>query len=190
MEVNDHGGFEVDWRVYKVDGDDETGSDHVKTTTRGTRVGGGHRGVVDQVDGHSLLFSRCNASHTSHLVLNYHPINCPSDTPGACPPKCTLTLSHHHHFRNTTLSKSRPTMNGTPLCPTCSRPVYHAEQTIGPGRRMYHKPCLVCSSCKTRVDPGALQEHAGEAYCRNCHRMLFSPRGRSLVFVRARVARS
>ncbi|KAG7563119.1 hypothetical protein FFLO_01427 [Filobasidium floriforme] len=65
---------------------------------------------------------------------------------------------------------------GTPTCPTCSRPVYHAEQIMGPGRNMYHKPCLVCSNCKTRVDPGALQEHDGKAYCRNCHRQLFSPR--------------
>jgi hypothetical protein len=64
-----------------------------------------------------------------------------------------------------------------PACPTCHLPVYHAEQTIGPNRQMYHKPCLVCLHCKNRVDPGGLQEHAGEAYCRNCHRMLFSPRG-------------
>jgi len=64
-----------------------------------------------------------------------------------------------------------------PICPTCQQQVYHAEQIMGPNRQMYHKPCLVCLNCKTRVDPGGLQEHAGKVYCRNCHRMLFSPRG-------------
>jgi hypothetical protein len=63
------------------------------------------------------------------------------------------------------------------ICPTCNKAVYHAEQVMGPGRVLYHKPCLVCNGCQKRLDPGALQEHDGKPYCRNCHKMMFSPRG-------------
>lgn len=39
---------------------------------------------------------------------------------------------------------------------------------------MYHKQCLTCTSCKSTVAPGAIQEHNLEPYCRNCHLRLFS----------------
>jgi len=59
--------------------------------------------------------------------------------------------------------------SGTPLCARCSKAVYAAEQAIGPGRKVYHKPCLNCTSCGTRLDSYKLVEHDREPYCKPCH---------------------
>jgi len=47
---------------------------------------------------------------------------------------------------------------------------------MGPGRRLYHKPCLSCTSCKKRLDSLQLVEHDSEPYCRSCHLRNFSTR--------------
>ncbi|KAI0651257.1 hypothetical protein C8Q79DRAFT_932415 [Trametes meyenii] len=65
---------------------------------------------------------------------------------------------------------------GTPICPRCSKAVYAAEQIMGPGRKLYHKPCLACKSCGKRLDSLNLVEHDEEPYCKNCHVKLFGTR--------------
>ena len=64
----------------------------------------------------------------------------------------------------------------TPLCTTCNTPVYHAEQVMGPARKIYHKPCLRCTHCSKRQDPGGLVEHDSMPYCSLCHKQLFGTR--------------
>ncbi|EIN05902.1 hypothetical protein PUNSTDRAFT_73819 [Punctularia strigosozonata HHB-11173 SS5] len=51
---------------------------------------------------------------------------------------------------------------GTPICPRCNKAVYAAEQVMGPGRKLYHKPCLSCMICKKRLDSYNLVEHNHE----------------------------
>ncbi|KAF8602198.1 hypothetical protein BDV93DRAFT_474759 [Ceratobasidium sp. AG-I] len=59
---------------------------------------------------------------------------------------------------------------GTPAkCPRCEKTVYAAEQIIGPGRQVYHKFCLKCTSCNKRLDSYSLVEHDNEPYCKGCH---------------------
>ncbi|EIM80133.1 LIM-domain-containing protein [Stereum hirsutum FP-91666 SS1] len=65
---------------------------------------------------------------------------------------------------------------GTPICPRCSKAVYAAEQVMGPGRKLYHKPCLSCMECNKRLDSYNLVEHDQEPYCKNCHTKLFGTR--------------
>ncbi|KAF8513364.1 hypothetical protein JB92DRAFT_2812083 [Gautieria morchelliformis] len=65
---------------------------------------------------------------------------------------------------------------GTPKCPTCDKNVYAAEQAMGPGRRIYHKPCLKCVTCSRRLDGLSLLEHDLEPYCKSCHVRNFGTR--------------
>ncbi|KAA1474074.1 LIM-domain-containing protein [Dentipellis sp. KUC8613] len=65
---------------------------------------------------------------------------------------------------------------GTPICPRCSKAVYAAEQVMGPGRKLYHKPCLACVECNKRLDSLSLLEHDQEPYCKNCHSKRFGTR--------------
>jgi len=65
---------------------------------------------------------------------------------------------------------------GTPVCPRCRKAVYAAEQAMGPGRKLYHKPCLACTSCNKRLDSFTLLEHDQEPYCKNCHIRSFGTR--------------
>ncbi|KIM41704.1 hypothetical protein M413DRAFT_444945 [Hebeloma cylindrosporum] len=65
---------------------------------------------------------------------------------------------------------------GTPICPRCSKPVYLAEQAMGPGRRLYHKPCLACTLCNKRLDSFNLVEHNQQPYCKSCHLKSFGTR--------------
>lgn len=58
---------------------------------------------------------------------------------------------------------------GTPICPRCDKAVYAAEQIMGPGRKLYHKPCLACTSCNKRLDSLTLLEHDQMPYCKTCH---------------------
>ncbi|EEB97569.1 hypothetical protein MPER_03084, partial [Moniliophthora perniciosa FA553] len=51
---------------------------------------------------------------------------------------------------------------GTPICPRCNKAVYAAEQVMGPGRKLYHKPCLACTLCNKRLDSYTLLEHDQE----------------------------
>ncbi|KAJ9105501.1 hypothetical protein QFC21_001872 [Naganishia friedmannii] len=70
-------------------------------------------------------------------------------------------------------------LGATPRCAACGKLAYHAEQVMGPGRKIYHKPCLQCVNCKKRLDPGALVEHDTDPYCKRCHGLLFGTRERS-----------
>ncbi|KAJ3754611.1 hypothetical protein EV360DRAFT_86678 [Lentinula raphanica] len=65
---------------------------------------------------------------------------------------------------------------GTPKCPRCQKAVYLAEQVIGPGRKLYHKPCLACTICNKRLDSLSLLEHDEEPYCKSCHIKNFGTR--------------
>ncbi|KAF9561597.1 hypothetical protein CPC08DRAFT_761978 [Agrocybe pediades] len=65
---------------------------------------------------------------------------------------------------------------GTPLCPRCTKPVYLAEQAMGPGRKLYHKPCLACTICNKRLDSYNLLEHDEQPYCKSCHLKNFGTR--------------
>ncbi|OCH91355.1 LIM-domain-containing protein [Obba rivulosa] len=65
---------------------------------------------------------------------------------------------------------------GTPICPRCSKAVYAAEQIMGPGRKLYHKPCLACNTCGKRLDSLSLVEHDQEPYCKICHVKNFGTR--------------
>ncbi|KIK90580.1 hypothetical protein PAXRUDRAFT_831578 [Paxillus rubicundulus Ve08.2h10] len=65
---------------------------------------------------------------------------------------------------------------GTPICPRCYKAVYAAEQVMGPGRKLYHRPCLACTSCNKRLDSLTLLEHDQEPYCKNCHVRNFGTR--------------
>ncbi|KAI6030291.1 hypothetical protein EDC04DRAFT_2711240 [Pisolithus marmoratus] len=47
---------------------------------------------------------------------------------------------------------------------------------MGPGRNLYHKPCLACTSCSKRLDSLTLLEHDQMPYCKNCHVRLFGIR--------------
>lgn len=66
--------------------------------------------------------------------------------------------------------------NATPKCPRCGKSVYAAEQVMGPGRRLYHKPCLACTSCNKRLDSFTLLEHDQDPYCKQCHGRNFGTR--------------
>lgn len=65
---------------------------------------------------------------------------------------------------------------GTPICPRCGKAVYAAEQVMGPGRKLYHKPCLACTTCNKRLDSLTLLEHDQEPYCKTCHVRNFGTR--------------
>ncbi|KAF8627580.1 hypothetical protein AX17_006153 [Amanita inopinata Kibby_2008] len=65
---------------------------------------------------------------------------------------------------------------GIPICPRCSKQVYAAEQVMGPGRKLYHKPCLACTLCNKRLDSLTLLEHDQQPYCKLCHIKNFGTR--------------
>ncbi|WWD08153.1 hypothetical protein V865_006264 [Kwoniella europaea PYCC6329] len=67
-------------------------------------------------------------------------------------------------------------LGGAPKCETCGTSVYHAEQVLGPHRKIYHKICLKCAQCGKRLDPGNLVEHDTQPYCSRCHTQLFGTR--------------
>jgi len=47
---------------------------------------------------------------------------------------------------------------------------------MGPGRRLYHKPCLACTICNKRLDSLTLLEHDQQPYCKSCHVKNFGTR--------------
>ncbi|KAK8846578.1 hypothetical protein IAR55_005664 [Kwoniella newhampshirensis] len=67
-------------------------------------------------------------------------------------------------------------LGGAPNCQSCGKTAYHAEQVMGPGRKIYHKLCLKCQQCGKRLDPGSLVEHDSQPYCSRCHTQLFGTR--------------
>ncbi|WVQ76600.1 hypothetical protein IAR50_006272 [Cryptococcus sp. DSM 104548] len=67
-------------------------------------------------------------------------------------------------------------LGGAPKCQGCEKTAYHAEQVMGPGRKIYHKMCLKCLNCGKRLDPGGLVEHDAQPYCSRCHVVLFGTR--------------
>ena len=72
---------------------------------------------------------------------------------------------------------------GTPVCPKCGKAVYFAEQvresqirsqklTSGQTKAIgqtFHRGCLRCSECDTRLDPGRLSERDARPYCHRCY---------------------
>jgi len=64
----------------------------------------------------------------------------------------------------------------TPVCPNCGKLVYFAEQTKAIGQT-FHKGCLRCSECDTRLDPGRLTERDARPYCHRCYAKLYGPQG-------------
>ncbi|KAF8885667.1 hypothetical protein BD779DRAFT_1733045 [Infundibulicybe gibba] len=66
---------------------------------------------------------------------------------------------------------------GTPVCPRCLKLVYAAEQAMGPGRKLYHKPCLACTICNKRLDSLTLLEHDQQVvFSKSCHVKNFGTR--------------
>ncbi|WVN88830.1 uncharacterized protein L203_104044 [Cryptococcus depauperatus CBS 7841] len=65
---------------------------------------------------------------------------------------------------------------GAPKCEGCGKTAYHAEQVMGPARKIYHKPCLKCLNCGKRLDSGSLVEHDQQPYCPRCHILLYGTR--------------
>ncbi|KAF9649680.1 LIM-domain-containing protein [Thelephora ganbajun] len=65
---------------------------------------------------------------------------------------------------------------GTPVCPKCGELVYFAEQTKAIGQT-FHKGCLRCSECDTRLNPGRLSERDARPYCHRCYAKLYGPQG-------------
>jgi len=65
---------------------------------------------------------------------------------------------------------------GTPICPKCGKSVYFAEQTKAIGQT-FHKGCLRCSECDSRLDPGRLSERDARPYCHRCYAKLYGPQG-------------
>jgi hypothetical protein len=47
---------------------------------------------------------------------------------------------------------------------------------MGPGRKLYHKPCLACTICNKRLDSLTLLEHDQKPYCKSCHVKNFGTR--------------
>lgn len=47
---------------------------------------------------------------------------------------------------------------------------------MGPGRKLYHKPCLACTTCNKRLDSLTLLEHDQLPYCKTCHIRTFGTR--------------
>ncbi|BGP19800.1 hypothetical protein JCM10213v2_007931 [Rhodosporidiobolus nylandii] len=70
-----------------------------------------------------------------------------------------------------------PVFGGAPSCPRCRKPVYFAEQTLGPGGAAFHKLCLKCVDCGKLLEPRLLVDHDGEAYCKPCHSRSFGAKG-------------
>ena len=56
------------------------------------------------------------------------------------------------------------------VCPSCSKPVYHAEQVAGLNNTLYHRACFKCAGCNRRLEPGSYKEHKGEMYCNTCYK--------------------
>ena len=75
---------------------------------------------------------------------------------------------------------------GTPVCPKCGKLVYFAEQVSGQREisisdqkltftktkaigQTFHKGCLRCSECDSRLGPGRLSERDARPYCHRCY---------------------
>ncbi|WVQ83874.1 hypothetical protein IAT38_006018 [Cryptococcus sp. DSM 104549] len=67
-------------------------------------------------------------------------------------------------------------LGGAPKCHGCGQTAYHAEQVMGPARKIYHKLCLKCLQCGKRLDSGSLVEHDSQPYCSRCHIVLYGTR--------------
>ncbi|KAK7055254.1 cysteine and glycine-rich protein 3 [Favolaschia claudopus] len=53
----------------------------------------------------------------------------------------------------------------SPKCARCAKSVFFAEQ-VKAANKIYHKPCLRCTSCDTRLDSNRLRDHDGEPILR------------------------
>ncbi|KAL2913480.1 hypothetical protein HK105_206940 [Polyrhizophydium stewartii] len=78
-------------------------------------------------------------------------------------------------------STSRPSsagkFGGADTCPRCSKPVYFAEQVVGPGGIKYHKLCFKCATCGKSLDSTNVASKDTTIYCKPCHGRQFGPKG-------------
>jgi len=72
------------------------------------------------------------------------------------------------------------------ICPACHKAVYFAEQVKASGQT-WHKLCLKCTECKTRLDSSRLTEKDGLVFCRNCYGKLHGPQGEGYALVGRRM---
>lgn len=61
-------------------------------------------------------------------------------------------------------------------CGRCGTKVYFAEELMALGRK-WHKTCFKCADCHKTLDPGAVNDHDGELYCKGCHGKRFGTKG-------------
>ncbi|KAK2959022.1 putative Cysteine and glycine-rich protein 3 [Blattamonas nauphoetae] len=63
-----------------------------------------------------------------------------------------------------------------PICPTCGKRVYAAEELVY-NERKYHKLCFKCKGCGNRLTKGKQLDGNGEPYCENCYNKTFRVQG-------------
>ncbi|KAL6078156.1 Cysteine-rich protein 1 [Balamuthia mandrillaris] len=61
-------------------------------------------------------------------------------------------------------------------CPTCGKAVYFAERVQALGKD-WHKLCLKCNQCGTRLSPGQFSEHDDKPYCKACYASVIGLKG-------------
>ncbi|KAJ1770560.1 hypothetical protein EV179_001541 [Coemansia sp. RSA 487] len=61
-------------------------------------------------------------------------------------------------------------------CHHCQKTIYAMELAYAAGNK-YHRACLKCKDCNTRVDSLKMTEHDGEIYCKGCYAKQFGPNG-------------
>ncbi|KAJ2665368.1 hypothetical protein IWW48_000257 [Coemansia sp. RSA 1200] len=61
-------------------------------------------------------------------------------------------------------------------CHHCQKTIYAMELSYAAGNK-YHRACLKCKDCDTRVDSLKMTEHEGEIYCKGCYAKNFGPNG-------------
>ncbi|KNC96225.1 uncharacterized protein SPPG_08378 [Spizellomyces punctatus DAOM BR117] len=71
----------------------------------------------------------------------------------------------------------KPKFGGADVCPKCQKPVYFAEQMVGPMGVKYHKLCFRCTDCNKLVDSTTMADKEGVIYCKMCHGRKFGPKG-------------
>ncbi len=77
----------------------------------------------------------------------------------------------------TTVPKKYGSSSGSEKCVKCDKPVYFAEQALGPGNQKYHKTCFKCNDCNKTVDSTTMADKGNVLYCRPCHGRKFGPKG-------------
>ena len=64
----------------------------------------------------------------------------------------------------------------SPLCPSCSRPVFPAEAFMAADRRPFHKHCVKCSNCSKKLVPATINQNKDKLFCNLCYANLCMPK--------------